>query len=202
MKNNYCDEPGKIWTTAKWDDKFGVLTVEGVGKEAPIETNSLGGKQSSSQYATHLLDPDFLDAMVDEEGPLHHIADYMREPRIATPLFLALEERSEDEANLDRVDLHIKRLLTIAKVLKEGAEKYSTNNWRLIPSEAHLNHAIIHYLAYLSGDKQDDHLAHFYTRLMMCYATKQSVGFSYTNYLPPTSHCVTEDNIPLTSHTP
>lgn len=166
-----------------WDDKFGGIEIEGVGKDAPTEINSLGGKQSSSQYATYLLDPDFLDAMVDEEGPLHHIAEYMREPRIATPLFLALEERNEDEANIDRVDLHIKRLLTIAKVLKEGAEKYSTNNWRLIPSEQHLNHAIIHYLAYLSGDKQDDHLSHFYTRLMMCYATLQSPNFSYTKYL-------------------
>lgn len=180
-----------------WDNKFGLLEdncsqrmkeqtesiIEGVGKDVPIEINEIGGKQSSCCYATHLLDPDFLDAMVDEEGPLHYIADYMREPRIATPLFLALEERGEDEANLDRVDLHIKRLLTIAKVLKEGAEKYSTNNWRLIPSEAHLNHAIVHYLAYLSGDKQDDHLSHFYTRLMMTYATLPSPNFSYTKYL-------------------
>lgn len=180
-----------------WDDKFGTLEdnitqrmkeqefakVVGVGKDAEIVTNSLGGKQSCSPYATHLLDPDFLDAMVNEEGPLHHIADYMREPKIATPLFLALEERGEDEANLDRVDLHIKRLLTIAKVLKEGADKYEANNWRLIPSEQHLSHAITHYLAYLSGDCQDDHLAHFYCRLMMAYATELSPGFSYTEYL-------------------
>lgn len=196
-----------------WDDKFGILEdnysqraieqermkrfaeslndatpvaiVEGLGKDAPIISNTLGGKQSSSPYEPCLLDPDFLNAMVAEEGPLHYVALYMKDPSISTHLFLALEYRQPDEPEeeIDYTSLMAKRLLTISRVLKEGAEKYEANNWRLIPSEQHLSHAISHYLAYLMDDKQDDHLAHFYTRLMMCYATPQSEDFSYTNYI-------------------
>lgn len=189
-----------------WDEKFGFVDednvsqrmkeqaiykqltrvgsiVDGVGKDAEIDTNKLGGKQSHSPYAPHLLDPDFLDAMVSEEGPLHYVADYMRNPEYATPLFIAIEYRLEGEEDLSSTDLKAKRLLTISQVLKEGADKYKANNWRLIPSEQHLSHAITHYLAYLRGDTQDDHLAHFYCRLMMTYATIQSSDFSYTNYI-------------------
>jgi len=180
-----------------YDDKFGVLEdnvtqrmkeqelakVVGVGKDAEIVTNSLGGKQSSSPYATHLLDPGFLDVMVEGEGPLHYVAIYMKNPSIPIHLLLAIEYRQVGEEKLDLVDIRSKRLLTISKVLKEGADKYEVNNWRLIPSEQHLSHAITHYLAYLSGDGQDDHLAHFYCRLMMAYATELSPGFSYTEYL-------------------
>ena len=195
-----------------WDNKFGLLEltysesednysqrmkeqaiynatpgaiVEGLGKDVPIISNSLGGKQSSSPYAPHLIDPDFLDAMVSEEGPLHYIALYMKDPSISTHLFLALEYRQPDEPKeeIDYNSLMAKRLLTISKVLKEGADKYETNNWRLIPAEQHLSHAISHYLAYLLDDKQDDHLDHFYTRLMMAYATEESEDFSYTTYI-------------------
>lgn len=180
-----------------WDDKFGLIKdskgvvcftengmktfVEGVGKDEPIVENSKGGKQSRSLYATHLIDPDFLDAMSDEEGPLHYIAEYMRCPECATPLFLAIEEATKDDEISHKVK-QAKRLLKIAKVLKEGAEKYEANNWRLIPQEDHLNHAIIHWLAYSMGDITDNHLDHFLTRIMMAYATKLSKGFSYMDY--------------------
>lgn len=182
-----------------YDDKFGILEdnysqraieqermmriVEGLGKDAPTVTNSDGGKQSSSPYEPCLLDPDFLDAMISEEGPLHFIASYMRDPSVSTDLFLAIEYRQPGEEGYDYQSLMVRRLLTISKVLKKGAEKYEANNWRLIPAETHLSHAIAHYLAYLSGDIQDNHLAHFYTRLMMCYATKESKDFSYTSYI-------------------
>lgn len=177
--------------TDKWDDKFGLLeltydgprpSVEGVGKDAPTETNKEGGKQSITQYAMHLIDPDFLDAMVGEEGPLHYIANFMRDNSISTDLFLALEEALDlPTIEYSRCKAY-SRLLTIGKVLKEGAEKYEANNWRLIPQESHLNHAIIHYIAYALGDDSDDHLAHFATRLMMAYATKPTPGFSYNQY--------------------
>lgn len=180
-----------------WDNKFGVMIdnytqrmqeqeeakVLGVGKEEPTITNSRGGKQSSSPYEPCLLDPDFLDAIVNMEGPLHYVAQYMRNSENTVPLLLAIESRQPGEEELNRMDIVANRLLTISKVLKEGAEKYETNNWRLIPSEQHLSHAITHYLAYLLDDNQDDHLSHFYTRLMMCYATVQSPNFSYISYL-------------------
>lgn len=160
-----------------------VKTVVGVGKDAPTETNEDGGKQSTTQYAMHLLDPDFLDAIVGEEGPLHYIANFMRDNSISTDLFLALEEALDLPTAVCSRDRAYNRLLIIGKVLKEGADKYEANNWRLIPQESHLNHAIIHYIAYVLGDSSDDHLAHFATRLMMAYATKVTPGFSYTKYI-------------------
>lgn len=57
-------------------------------------------------------------------------------------------------------------LFNMAKVLKEGADKYGENNWRKIPVEDHLNHLIMHAYAYLAGDQSDEHLSH-----IMCRAT-------------------------------
>ena len=186
-----------------WDEKFGFIDednftqrmkeqemynatpgaiVEGVGKDAPTIMNGFGGKQSLNLYAPHLLDPDFLDAMGDEEGVLHHIANYMR-TESPVHLFLAIEDAYPTDST-PHIAKVADRLLTISKVLKEGADKYEANNWRLIPSEAHLSHALTHYLAFLAGDTQDDHLAHFLCRLMMVYATPKTEGFSYTEYIP------------------
>lgn len=57
-----------------------------------------------------------------------------------------------------------KALFAMAAVLHEGAEKYGEENWRLISVEEHLNHALMHAYAYLSGDSTDDHLSHFLCR--------------------------------------
>jgi hypothetical protein len=61
-------------------------------------------------------------------------------------------------------------LFALAEVLKYGAERYERDNWRKIPAEEHFNHMIIHSLAYLKGDRQDDHLAHMFCRAMFFYA--------------------------------
>lgn len=60
-----------------------------------------------------------------------------------------------------------KAVLSVAKVLKYGADKYGANNWRGIPIDDHLNHALTHILAFNAGDKQDDHLEHAACRLLM-----------------------------------
>lgn len=60
-----------------------------------------------------------------------------------------------------------KATLEVSKVLAEGAKKYAKNNWKLIPVEDHLNHAIVHAYAYLAGDASDEHLAHFACRALM-----------------------------------
>lgn len=57
-------------------------------------------------------------------------------------------------------------LLSIAAVLKGGADKYGANNWRKIPLIEHLNHAQTHLLALLAGDTSDDHVSHAATRLL------------------------------------
>lgn len=61
-------------------------------------------------------------------------------------------------------------MLSIARVMQEGSEKYERDNWREIPAEEHFNHLAIHWYAWLKGDRSDDHLAHMFTRAMMCYA--------------------------------
>lgn len=61
-------------------------------------------------------------------------------------------------------------LCAIAKVHKEGAEKYGADNWRGIPIPDNLNHAIQHIYAYLAGDTQDEHLAHAACRLIFALA--------------------------------
>lgn len=62
-------------------------------------------------------------------------------------------------------------MLALAQVLQQGASKYERDNWRKIPSEEHFNHMVIHYFAWLQGDKSDEHLAHMFCRAMMLYAT-------------------------------
>lgn len=164
--------------------------MEGVGPDAEIVTNDKGGKQSSSPIAMHLVDPAFLlDWASDMAGSttlaqedthiypcfmaIKYIAMYM----LAPDSWLLKEAMGELESN------SIKRITTIAKVLKYGADRYEPNNWRLIPQEDHINHALIHIMAYLSNDEQDDHLGHALCRLMMAYATAPSEGFCYTSYV-------------------
>ena len=62
-------------------------------------------------------------------------------------------------------------LLALAETMQKGAAKYQRDNWRKIPFEEHFNHMLIHYYAWLSGDRSDDHLAHMFCRAMMLYAT-------------------------------
>lgn len=59
-----------------------------------------------------------------------------------------------------------KALLATSKVLKEGADKYGADNWRLIDTSDHLNHLLIHVYAYLAGDKSDEHLSHAVCRAL------------------------------------
>lgn len=158
--------------------------IQGVGKDAPTVTNEAGGKQSKSLYAPHLLDPSFLWDLtegVEEFVPLRLIAKFM-ECGDRDLLIQALLVTDHD-SRLDTMSITLSRLLTISRVLREGADKYEANNWRLIPQEDHLSHALTHYFAYLVGDDSDDHLSHFYCRLMMSYATDTSKGFNYKEYL-------------------
>ena len=64
-------------------------------------------------------------------------------------------------------------LFAAAEVAKYGAEKYGETlldrNYKKIPPEEHVNHAIQHLFAYLAGDKSDDHLSHAILRAMFAY---------------------------------
>ncbi len=48
----------------------------------------------------------------------------------------------------------------LGRVLDYGARKYSPDEWRLIPTREHVNAALLHLVAYLGGDRSDDHLGH------------------------------------------
>ena len=94
----------------------GLPAIDGVGKDAPVVVNAIGGKQSDSPYRADLLPPS--------------------------------------------------ALLTIAKILKSGADKYGAENWRKIAVADHVNHALVHLLAWLAGDQQDNHLANAACRVL------------------------------------
>jgi hypothetical protein len=206
--NSCKDRTNCIYGKKVWDDKFGLLdsntgsinlktgkigtvedankkkVIEGVGADAEVVTNANGGMQSKSPMMLHLVDADFLfDYLTETEGynePLDNICTFMtsdnKEYLIKAVINLA------DEHNKDG-------LIEISKVLEYGATKgnngkgYPVNNWRLIPQEEHINHALIHLYAHITGDTQDDHIGHCMCRLMMAYATEKSENFSYNTYI-------------------
>ena len=144
--------------------------IEGVGKDAEIVTNDKGGKQSKAIGAFHLVDPIFMYGFFEHQY------------RLALPVIKYMNgEINKDNMTLDILEQVPDALIQIAKVLEYGASRYKPNNWRLIPEEDHLNHALIHLYALEQGDTQDDHLGHFLTRIMMVYATEKSVGFDYVS---------------------
>ena len=209
---SFSTEAGQMW-----DNKFGLMPnnyhefsdlenkvkVEGVGADAEIITNAAGGKQSKSPMAMHLVDPRFLEKFASNKAEeLEYIIeggatfwDNNDIPNHTT--YRAIEciakfMQQEDEwyllQALDYLESEeIKQVITIAKVLQYGADRYEPNNWRLIPQEEHINHALIHLVAAVAGDTQDDHIDHALCRLMMALSTKQSEGFSYTRYIPKTA---------------
>lgn len=151
--------------------------IDGVGKDAIIVENANGGKQSDSPMAMHLLDPEWLRETYPLEGAgygvFRNITDFMETlGKEYIQFAMDIIEPSREQ-----------QIIRIARVLKEGASKYQANNWRLIPEEEHLNHAMIHLLAAEMGDTQDNHLDHALCRLMMVYATERSYDFDYNSYL-------------------
>ena len=173
--------------------------IEGVGADVEIVTNEKGGKQSKSPMAMHLVDPKFLETCAqnkasvfeycdesggtcveDEDMEIHgcykaieHIAQYMQNG-VEFELQMAMDSLDCEE---------LQQIISIAKILQYGAERYAPNNWRLIPEEEHINHALIHLVAHIAGDKQDDHINHALCRLMMAMATEKSKGFDYGRFV-------------------
>ena len=145
------------------------MDIEGIGKDAEIVTNDKGGKQSKAIGAFHLVDPIFMYGFFEQQY------------KLALPVIKYMNgEISKDNMTLDILEQVPDALIQIAKTLEEGVRKYPMNNWRLIPEEDHLNHALIHLYALENGDEQDDHKGHFLTRIMMAYATDKSFKGNYT----------------------
>ena len=154
--------------------------IDGVGQDAEIVVNEKGGKQSKAIAAIHLIDPTFLKVWYSgADVVINFIADFMIEGN-KDNLIKAIFEINAFK-NIDKHENTA--LLEIGKVLQYGAERYVPNNWRLIPQEEHINHALIHYIAYQIGDRQDEHLEHCMCRLMMAHATEKSESFEYGAYV-------------------
>lgn len=62
-------------------------------------------------------------------------------------------------------------MFQLGEILYHGANKYGVNNWKKIPRNDHINHALVHIYAYLDGNLQDDHLGHAFCRLMFAIGT-------------------------------
>jgi hypothetical protein len=77
-------------------------------------------------------------------------------------------KQSRLDYRFDLIDANA--MFALAKVMHEGAQNYDVDNWRKIDTKSHLNHAQSHIWAYMAGDKQDEHLSHAFTRLMMALA--------------------------------
>ena len=139
------------------------IKIDGVGKEAEIVVNSSGGKQSKAIGRFDLIPPRIFKVYITTK-------DEVEEKYIN--LMILMSNRVDGYIDTfmlieSIIKLEPKFLEIVAKVLEEGAAKYSRNNWRLISPEDHFNHALIHLYALIEGDTQDDHYAHFLTRIAM-----------------------------------
>lgn len=149
--------------------------IEGIGPEAEVVVNKDGGKESKAIGAFYLIEPSIVYASLRPLCKTEYITFLLK--TITT--FMVTED---SDLLVDIFKRNPETLLTISKVLEEGAIKYKPNNWRLIPSESHINHALCHLYAYLMEDKQDDHLAHCITRIMMAASTNLSKDFHFVEY--------------------
>lgn len=132
--------------------------LDGIGKDAEIITNDKGGKQSKAVARFDLVDPKCLVTLI--KHPLvDPIVEYMVGDIGENVLFQELKRLYPDA------------ILRIARTLEYGVSRYPRNNWRLIPTNDHINHALIHLYADSIGDTQDDHVDHALTRVMMALAT-------------------------------
>ena len=182
------------------DVSFKKVVIEGVGRDAEIVTNEKGGKQSKSPMAMHLVDPVFLMNWAYMEAKNFEYEDEATEDTVVDvpdrekhscyeaiywiARFMDNGDKSMLQYAFDELeDSELQQVIRIAKVLQIGASRYAPNNWRLIPQEEHINHALIHIIAHLAGDRQDEHIDHALCRLMMAYATKKSEGFNYGEFI-------------------
>ena len=69
-------------------------------------------------------------------------------------------------------------LLALAKLVKQGGDKYGEFNWLKITTGEHLNHALTHIFEELSGDPspEEDHLLNAACRLMFAWVAKNQIG--------------------------
>lgn len=125
-------------------------------------------------FSHHADDKDRFQDMLQLRNKLKEI-----EERDANPAIEMNEKGGKQSLLETRYDLVPSSAIhEVAKVLKVGAEKYGADNWRKIPVESHVNHALEHLYKHLEkirqgeGDETYD-LAHAATRLLFALAVDQ-----------------------------
>jgi hypothetical protein len=69
-------------------------------------------------------------------------------------------------------------LSVLARIYDYGAKRYEPDNWKKISTEDHLNHVMVHLVAYRAGDKSDDHLGHMMWRAQAAlYTAIHDLGY-------------------------
>lgn len=144
------------------------IKFENGGDDAPIVENTAGGKQSKAIGDFTLLPKYFSKQFIKQ---LSRDLDEEHVGRAYASLVDFLEDPGVDLL-YDAIDyLSNEPLTAIARVMEEGLKKYPRDNWKLIPFEEHINHALCHLYMFLKGDIQDRHLDHALTRIALAYET-------------------------------
>lgn len=172
-----------------------IVAVDGMGPDAEVTINKAGGQQSQAPNAFHLVDPEVALDIIDIVGRSMTNLDTCQKQETMEAFKLCFDYMLHYESvmlikAMQLIEPNMFKILqTVAGRLMYGITKgnngkgYQTNNWRLIPREEHLNHAMNHMFAIIMGDTQDDHRSAVICRLHMALATKESRDFRYQEYV-------------------
>lgn len=91
-------------------------------------------------------------------------------------------------------------LLALSWVVGQGSKKYARGNWRAIPENEHLDHALTHIYLHMSGDRSERHLWNALTRVAFAVATSFG-SHDYRAYEPLPEAVETAPAVATTSMT-
>jgi hypothetical protein len=74
-------------------------------------------------------------------------------------------------------------LLAISAVVGAGSKKYARGNWRKIPANEQIRHALTHIFKYMMGDRSERHLWNALTRLAFAVAVEDE-AYDYRGFEP------------------
>lgn len=60
-------------------------------------------------------------------------------------------------------------LQAVAEAMATGGARYGTGNWRGLPKEVMVNHAIRHLVLWLAGDRSEPHASHAAANCLMLH---------------------------------
>lgn len=136
------------------------------------ESNS--GKESETilkEIAKVFTKRERLDQLIEEEDEIQEVSP---DPEIETNQYGGMQSQLDG----DFTQLSPQFLLALAKLVKQGGDKYGEFNWLKITTGEHLNHALTHIFEELSGDpsSEEDHLLNAACRLMFAWVAKNKIG--------------------------